>query len=133
MQPSVVLDDSAVGHSAVPAGEPGDCAFDHWPMPAVGGLEVGVGGAFTVFTLEQIVLVQLDGAALLAVVHRARNGQCAHAIPKTALRLLVIRLATPAGQVNVPATASWVKSSMVKPPSTAGLTGQGLTSGFHCL
>src|SRR5699024_2413501 len=65
MQPSVVLDDSAVGHSAVPAGEPGDCAFDHWPMPAVGGLEVGVGGAFTVFTLEQIVLVQLDGAALL--------------------------------------------------------------------
>ena len=33
---------------------------------------------------------------------------------------------TPAGQVTVPAAASTVKSSVVKPPSTAGWTGLGL-------
>ena len=40
--------------------------------------------------------------------------------------LAVTCLVTPAGQVTVLAAASTVKSSRVKPPSTAGSSGQGL-------
>ncbi len=36
----------------------------------------------------------------------------------------------PAGQVTVPAAASTVKSSAVKPPSTAGRSGQGLITAW---
>lgn len=68
-----------------------------------------------------------------AVVHRDRSGHSRQAIPKTALRLLVIWRLTPEGHVNVPAAGSWAKSSMVNPPSTAGLIGQGLSNGVHFL
>ena len=57
-----------------------------------------------------------------AVVHRCLNRQARQAIPNTALRVLVMVFVTPAGQVRVPAAESWVKSSMVNPPPTAGLS-----------
>ena len=47
----------------------------------------------------------------------------------TALRAVTCRV-IPAGQVTVPAAASAVKSSVVKPPSTAGWTGLGLITAW---
>lgn len=52
-----------------------------------------------------------------AVVHRCLNGQARQAMPNTALRVLVIVLVIPAGQVRVPAAGSWVKSSLPNPPA----------------
>jgi hypothetical protein len=44
--------------------------------------------------------------------------------------LAVTRRVIPAGQVTVPAAASTVKSSAVKPPWTAGRSGQGLITAW---
>jgi hypothetical protein len=70
--------------------------------------------------------VQVQGAAVLAVVHLSRRAQSRQAAPKiTALRAVIGRV-IPAGQVTVAAAALTVKSWGVKPPSTEGLSGQGL-------
>src|SRR3954471_2039118 len=63
MQPGVVLDHAAVGHSPVSAGEPGDGAFDHGPVPAVVGLEVRLGSARPMFPLERVVGMKVQVAA----------------------------------------------------------------------
>lgn len=66
-------------------------------------------------------------------VHCSASGHPRQAVPKIALFFAVIVRVTPAGQVSVPASASWVKSSMVNPPSTAGRSGHGLSTGVHFL
>ena len=58
VEPGVVLIDSAVGHSPVAAGQPGDGAFDHRAVSTIGGLEVFVGGALAVLALNDHVLKQ---------------------------------------------------------------------------
>ena len=63
MQPGVVLDHAAVGHAPVAAGKPRDGAFDHRPMLAVHGLEVGMLSACPVLALELMVLAEADFAA----------------------------------------------------------------------
>jgi hypothetical protein len=62
----------------------------------------------------------------LAVVHRWRSEQPAHAAPKVTVRAGLICRVTPAGQVTVPWPSSMVKSSAVNPPGTAGRSGPGL-------
>jgi predicted secreted Zn-dependent protease len=47
----------------------------------------------------------------------------------TVLRAVTCRV-IPAGQVTVPAAASTVKSSAVKPPATAGSSGPGLITAW---
>ena len=47
----------------------------------------------------------------------------------TALRAVTCRV-IPAGQVTVPAAVSTMKSSAVKPPWTAGRSGQGLITAW---
>lgn len=66
----------------------------------------------------------------LAVVHFPRSGQARQAAPKMTAFLAVTCRVMPAGQVTVPAAASTVKSSTVKPPSTAGWTGLGLMTAW---
>src|SRR5687768_17270906 len=44
VEPVVVLLDPAVGHPPSSSSEPGDGAFDHGPVLAVGGLEALLGG-----------------------------------------------------------------------------------------
>ncbi len=62
-------------------------------------------------------------------MHRSRSGQPRQATPKLTCRTRLTGRVTPFGQVTVPASVLTVKSSTVKPPGTAGLIGQGLTSG----
>ena len=95
-------------------------------MPAVGGLEVRVGGAGPVRPLQRVVRVQMQGAPAAAVVQRARSGQPRQAAPKVTARVRLIGRVIPFGQVAVPAASSTVKSSRVNPPGTAGRSGQGL-------
>ena len=63
VQPGVVLVHAAVGHAPVAAGKPRDGAFDHRPMLAVHGLEVGMLSACPVLALELMVLAEADFAA----------------------------------------------------------------------
>jgi hypothetical protein len=62
----------------------------------------------------------------MAAVQRACSGQPAQAAPKVPRQGAVICRVVPAGQVTMPAAWPAVKSSMVNPPSTAGLRGGGL-------
>jgi hypothetical protein len=48
----------------------------------------------------------------LAVVHRWRSGQPAHAAPKVTVRAGLIGRVTPAGQVTVPWSSLMAKSSI---------------------
>ena len=130
VQPPVVGGGAAVAQlaaAAFRADEPGDGAFDHGPVPAVGGAEMLVGGpVLTGCSQQRVVFVMLRLRPSLAVVLRCRSGQSRQATPKTALRAVVIRRVMPFGQVTVPVVSSMVKSSRVNPPATAGRGGAGL-------
>ena len=64
VEPVVVPGHASVAESPVASGQPGDGAFDHGPVLPVGVLETFVGGPLTVLALQQIMLVELHGAAL---------------------------------------------------------------------
>ena len=68
-----------------------------------------------------------------AVVHCSARAHPWQAAPNVTLPLPLIGRLIPAGQVRVRVAASWVKSSMVNPPSTTGLIGHGFNSGVHPL
>lgn len=63
---------------------------------------------------------------ILLLVQWWRSGQSRQAAPKVTLRFVLIGQIRPFGQVTVAVSSSTVKSSKVKPPSTAGLSGLGL-------
>src|SRR4051794_1825255 len=63
VKPGVVLADAAVAQLAVAAGEPGDRALDHRPVPSVVLDEPGGGGSGGVLALRRVVLGERGGAS----------------------------------------------------------------------
>src|SRR3954471_10587703 len=63
VKPGVVLADAAVAELAVAAGEPGDRALHHRPVPSVVLDEPGAGGSGAVLALQRVVLGEQDGAS----------------------------------------------------------------------
>src|SRR5665809_16201 len=61
--PGVVLGNASVAQTACTSGEPGDGAFDHGPVAAVGGLELRVAGPGAVFAADLVVLADDELAA----------------------------------------------------------------------
>ena len=113
--------------AALGADEPGDGALDHGPVLPVGGAEVGsLSPVAAALAQERVVGMHVEGAAGLSRVQRCRSGQPRQARPKVTIRVRLIGLVTPFGQVAVPAASSTVKSSRVNPPGMARRSGAGL-------
>ena len=66
MQPVIVLGHASVADPPVASGEPGDAAFDHWPVTAVNRLKVWCLSLPASGTEQSFVRVNLDGPATVA-------------------------------------------------------------------